>query len=300
MAAAIRLSDYFGILDLFAETDCICWQHLWLACPAVDFNFNFVSCRCVVNFSGTEIARATFLVLLFLLGSEFALAPKYNIGQKVVALATTAIKTATVVMFLRNIDLVLEDYFFEFSYLVLRRAAIVAAAWLLVVVVLQPTVAVSEIHQPSADDSDAELQEAEEEKFLPDPPAKEWKITQGVLLALSSVYYISTTMTGPFFEELLFRGIVLTSLNASLSGNAPLLLSAALFALYRRGWGIRLKVSYFLGGILLGLGYMASEGNLLLPILAHTLHKAMAFVFAAFVDRAIDPSKAMEYENGGI
>ena len=88
-------------------------------------------------------------------------------------------------------------------------------------------------------------------------------------------WLLATTVTGPVYEELLFRGFLLPSLALWLPPWAAVALSSLVFAL-THGYVAHLW-RYWWGGCLFGWCY-ANTGNLLAPIV---LHSAFNFLAAA-------------------
>ena len=100
--------------------------------------------------------------------------------------------------------------------------------------------------------------------------------------ALLSV--VAIALAPAICEELLLRGIVLSSLRPALGGAGAIVASAALFALIH--WDLYRAAFTFTLGVALGI-LRVRTGSLLAPVLAHALVNTITFVAAPFTD---DPS----------
>ncbi|GMH41101.1 hypothetical protein BSKO_09011 [Bryopsis sp. KO-2023] len=87
--------------------------------------------------------------------------------------------------------------------------------------------------------------------------------------------FFSTAVFFPFLEEILYRGIVATSL-ARVNTNLGIGASALAFAVMSPGNLIE-RGSNLVLGAMLAAAYLLSGGNVLLPILTHTLLRAASF-----------------------
>lgn len=85
---------------------------------------------------------------------------------------------------------------------------------------------------------------------------------------------ISAVLISPILEESIYRGIFLTSLTQSCGLPRSIFISSLLFA----GFHFSLKAfpELMITGAMFGLGFALSEGNLLVPIIAHSLVNATA------------------------
>lgn len=92
---------------------------------------------------------------------------------------------------------------------------------------------------------------------------------------------VSVTLL-PILEEWIFRGILLEELSRIAKSKwAGLLLSALLFSIFHLsnpGTYATAAISYFIGGIVIGIGYLA--GGLSVAVSGHVLYNIIPFIFS--------------------
>jgi len=113
-------------------------------------------------------------------------------------------------------------------------------------------------------------------------------VTSGKFLYLAPIAFVFLLVTVGFTEEFFFRGVLQTRLALLLKSNiAAILLVSALFGFYHLpyaylnpSWsthgdlGAALKAAMFngiLGGVVLGVVYIRSKGNLIAVVIVHAL-----------------------------
>lgn len=112
-------------------------------------------------------------------------------------------------------------------------------------------------------------------------------LTSASALYILPVAFILMLTTAAFTEELFFRGVLLTRLRARFGTPVAVVVSAALFGLYHLPYAL-LHPSWpshgdtgaafvsamgqgGVGGLILGAVFVAARGNLLAPVLVHTM-----------------------------
>jgi len=111
----------------------------------------------------------------------------------------------------------------------------------------------------------------------PPPPTPTFSIT----------YFIQTTiymliLVG-FAEELLFRGMLLTSLEKHIGWKPALILHSLVFAILHLTWRIIIEVIFvFIAGIIFGLLFKRS-GSLIPPVIAHGIGNTMLLSILPFL-----------------
>ena len=99
-------------------------------------------------------------------------------------------------------------------------------------------------------------------------------------LTLKKVNYISTIVVIPIFEEIIYRGLILTSFLSIYSVNRSILFSAILFSLlhFISAFNPYILFSTFCGGLLLGWLFTRTN-NLLVPIITHICYNAIVIFY---------------------
>ncbi|WP_276955925.1 CPBP family intramembrane glutamic endopeptidase [Methanobrevibacter woesei] len=99
---------------------------------------------------------------------------------------------------------------------------------------------------------------------------------------------ISSIIIAPVFEELFFRGIILSKLKTYFSPIFAIILSSAIFAILHAPGSI---ISAFVFGICMAILYLKSN-NIILPIVAHGFNNLCAEILYYF-----DPNELLFSEN---
>ena len=115
-----------------------------------------------------------------------------------------------------------------------------------------------------------------------EPNHSDLKQIQGNLMLLV-VFLALSWLLAAFGEEICFRGFLMTRLAELLGGNraawiAALLLSSVLFGWGHTEQGISGWIQEGLSGFLLGILFLATKRNLVVPIVAHGVSNTLAFI----------------------
>lgn len=252
--------------------------------------------RCVEDTSGPVIALVALVPLILQwIGSLWDAQRRKN-GSFWVVLFVTFVKACILWFLAGELDLLVEDYFFDFSYVTLGRAMLIATASLLFETLFVTAVRRKKPSVQLKSEPNSQFF-VEDDDPRPLVNLETLGASRSLVLLLFGIYYLFITVAGPFLEEILIRGVLLTSLCALLPGLFPLAVSSVVFALTHRG-GIVAKLCRVWDGFLLGGAYIISGGNLLLPILAHSLRKS--FVIAGYSLDLIDTVKTTGREEKQI
>ncbi|HEX6941143.1 MAG TPA: CPBP family intramembrane glutamic endopeptidase [Longimicrobiales bacterium] len=107
---------------------------------------------------------------------------------------------------------------------------------------------------------------------------------------------VAILIIAPLLEEVIFRGIVLRSLDALLPPALAVLLSAALFA--AAYWDADQLLPAFAAGVVFGWVYLAT-GSLFLPILGHIFWNAQMLLFGWWPWLELPPAE-LAHADGGL
>lgn len=99
-------------------------------------------------------------------------------------------------------------------------------------------------------------------------------------LTLNQVNYVSTLAVVPICEEIVYRGLILTSFLSIYSVNRSILFSAILFASlhFISAFNPYILFSTFCGGLLLASLFIRTS-NLLVPIITHICYNAVVILY---------------------
>ncbi|MEM3955775.1 MAG: CPBP family intramembrane glutamic endopeptidase [Candidatus Bathyarchaeia archaeon] len=104
---------------------------------------------------------------------------------------------------------------------------------------------------------------AEHQILRPPPPAPTFSITHFLQIALYMLIFVG------FVEELLFRGMLMTSLEKNMGQKPALIIQSLVFAILHLTWRVIIEVIFvFIAGIVFGLLFRKS-GSLIPPAIAH-------------------------------
>lgn len=111
----------------------------------------------------------------------------------------------------------------------------------------------------------------------PSPPAPTFSITYLIQTTIYMLIFVG------FVEELLFRGILMTSFEKYMGQKQALILQSLIFAILHLTWRIPLEILFvFIAGIVFGLLFKKS-GSLLPPTVAHGIGNIMLLSVLPFL-----------------
>lgn len=217
--------------------------------------------RSVDDVSGLRMAA----VGVGLIGMKFvaSMAGLFRKGRWSVFLGL-CVKASLAFMLLGSFMMYLEEYFYEFSPQILGIAACTASVLSLLRHVLYTRY--------------GELSDVDKTvvKYVEEIDLENLQSRVALRLSFLSVW-LSTTVIFPFLEEILFRGVYVISVAKSgISLEMTAGMSALLFASLRGGSLVEYLFNFLFGGML-AVGFIWSEGNLLLPILIHALVNCVTY-----------------------